>query len=59
MEKLLLNIRISNTGAIKDITVLKSIPEIDESVIDSLKKLRFKPAKRNGCPVEAQYKLPI
>ena len=57
--EVLLNIQISNTGAIKDITVLKSIPEIDESVIDSLKKLRFKPAKRNGCPVESQYKLPI
>lgn len=57
--EVLLNIQISNTGAVKDITVLKSIPEIDESVIDTLKKLRFKPAKRNGCPVEAQYKLPI
>jgi len=57
--EVLLNMLISNTGAVKDITVLKSIPEIDESVIDSLKKLRFKPARRNGCPVEAQYKLPI
>ncbi len=57
--EVLLNIQISNTGAEKDIIVLKSIPEIDESAIDSLKKLRFKPAKRNGCPVEAQYKLPI
>ncbi len=57
--EVLLNMQISNTGAVKDITVLKSIPEIDESIIDSLKKLRFKPARRNGCPVEAQYKLPI
>lgn len=57
--EVLLNILISNTGAVKDVTVLKSIPEIDESVIDSLKKLRFKPARRNGCPVEAQFKLPI
>lgn len=57
--ELLLNIRLTNTGAVKDITVLKSIPEIDESVIDTLKKLRFKPAKRNGRPVEAQFKLPL
>lgn len=57
--EVLLNIQISNTGAITDITVLKSIPEIDETIIDSLKKLRFKPAKRNGSPVESQFKLPI
>jgi len=57
--ELLLDIRISNTGAIEDIIVLKSIPEIDESKIDTLKKLRFKPAKRNGVPTKSHFKLPL
>lgn len=57
--ELLLDIHISNTGAIEDIIILKSIPEIDESKIDTLKRLRFKPAKRNGRPVKANFKLPI
>jgi TonB family protein len=57
--ELLLDIRVSNTGAIEDIVVLKSIPEIDESKIDTLKKLRFKPAKRNGKPTKSQFKLPV
>jgi TonB family protein len=57
--ELLLDIRISNTGAIEDIIVLKSIPEIDESKIDTLKKLRFKPAKRNGVPTKSHFKLPV
>jgi TonB family protein len=57
--ELLLDIQISNTGAVQNITVLKSIPEIDESSIDTLKKLRFKPARQNGSPIEAQIKLPL
>jgi protein TonB len=44
---------VDKGGAVKDPTIVRSDhPDLDRSVIDALKKWKYKPARKNGEPVE-------
>jgi periplasmic protein TonB len=44
---------VENAGAVKDPTIVRSDhPDLDPFVIEALKKWKYKPARKNGEPVE-------
>lgn len=51
--KVYLRILISKTGSVDQATVIKGNNELDDAAIEAVKKLRFKPGKYLGKPVEA------
>ena len=57
--KVYLRILISKTGCVDHATVIKGIPELDEAAIEAVKKLKFKPGKYQGKPVDTWINLPI
>ena len=42
---------IDETGTVKDVTVLRSVPLLDRSAIDAVKQWRYSPTRLNGVPV--------
>ena len=42
---------IDETGAVRDVTVLKSVPLLDRAAIDAVKQWRYSPTRLNGVPV--------
>ena len=56
----ILQIAISDTGAIDDIRLLKSkAPELDMSAITAVRKWIFKPATKDGKPIPVLFSLTI
>lgn len=42
---------IDETGAVRDVTVLRSAPLLDRAAIDAVKQWRYTPTRLNGVPV--------
>lgn len=57
--EVVLRILVSNTGAVTEIEVEKSIPQLDSAAIDAVQKLRFKPAKKYGMPTDVWVRVPL
>lgn len=57
--KVLLKILISKTGAVKEVEVIKSIPELDDAAIKAIKNVKFKPGKYQRKPVDVWVRIPI
>ena len=57
--KVLLKILVSKTGFVDQVVVIKSIPGLDKAALEAVKKLKFKPGKYQGKPVDTWIKLPI
>lgn len=54
-----LKVHISNTGAVTDVIIEKSIPQLDSAALSAISKLRFKPAKKYGLPVDVWVRFPV
>ncbi len=52
-------ITIDEKGVVEKAEILKSIPELDEVVLESAKKYTFEPAENDGKPVKISMILPI
>lgn len=57
--KVVMKILISKTGEVKVVEVMKSIPELDAAAMDAVKKIKFRPGKYKGKPVEVWMRIPI
>lgn len=57
--KVIVKALISKTGSVIETEIVKSIPGLDEAAIEAVKKVRFKPAKFEGKPVEVWVRIPI
>jgi len=57
--KVVVKILISKTGAVETTEIAKSIPELDAAAIDAIKKVKFKPGKYKGKPVDVWVRIPI
>ncbi len=57
--KVFLKLVISKTGTVKSVEVLRGIPELNQAAIDAVKKLKLKPAKYKGKPVNAVVRIPV
>jgi protein TonB len=42
---------IDETGAVRDVTVLRSVPLLDRAAIDAVRQWRYSPTRLNGVPV--------
>ena len=42
---------IDETGTVKDVTVLRSVPLLDRAAIDAVRQWRYSPTRLNGVPV--------
>ena len=42
---------IDETGTVRDVTVLRSVPLLDRAAIDAVRQWRYSPTKLNGVPV--------
>jgi protein TonB len=42
---------IDETGTVRDVTVLRSVPLLDRAAIDAVRQWRYSPTKLNGIPV--------
>jgi len=42
---------IDETGAVRDVTVLRSVPLLDRAAVDAVKQWRYTPTRLNGVPV--------
>ncbi len=47
----ILEATIDETGVVRDVKVLRSIPMLDQAAIDAVKRWRYTPTKLNGVPV--------
>lgn len=57
--EVVLRILVSNTGAVTDVEIEKSIPQLDSAAIQAVEKLRFKPAKKYGMPTDVWVRVPL
>ena len=57
--KVYVKIFISKTGAVEEAEVIKSIPGLDMAAIEAIKKVKFKPGKYHGKPVDVWVRIPI
>jgi TonB family protein len=57
--KIIIKVLISKTGLVLESEMVKSIPGLDEAAIEAIKKVRFKPGKFEGKPVEVWIRIPI
>jgi TonB family protein len=46
-----LEARVDVDGRVRNVRVVRSIPELDNSAIESVKKFEFRPATKDGQPV--------
>lgn len=47
----LLEAVIDETGAVRDVTVVRSVPLLDRAAIDAVRQWRYSPTRLNGVPV--------
>jgi len=52
-------IHIGKNGKVDDTKIIKSIPELDDAAISTVKKVKFKPAEYKGKPVAVWVRFPI
>jgi TonB family protein len=59
--RVVLRLIVTKEGNVRDPKVVESIPSgaFDESALEAVKKYRFKPATKDGDPVDCTVKLPI
>lgn len=57
--EVVLRILVSNTGEVAVVEVEKSIPQLDSAAVSAAEKLRFKPAKKYGRPVDVWVRVPL
>ena len=50
---------INKEGTVESVTVLRSIPLLDNAAIEAVKRWKFKPAKINGNPVKCYFTLTV
>lgn len=55
----MVQVLLGKDGLVKDVRVVRSIPELDALAIEAVKKWRFKPALAKGKPVEVWVGVPI
>lgn len=46
---------VTAEGEVRDCRVLQGLPYMDEAVVEALQRRRYRPATRNGVPVEVSY----
>ena len=46
-------------GEVKDVKVVRSIPELDEAAMAAVRRWRFKPGTKNGVPVATWVAIPV
>ena len=51
--------RIDTGGRVKDVKVLRSIPELDQAAIDALKQWIYEPLLKGGKPAEAVFSVTV
>jgi len=51
--------RIDTNGKVKDIKVLRSIPQLDQAAVDALKQWVYEPLLKDGKPVEAVFTVTV
>ena len=54
-----LRIVVSDTGAVKDVTIISGNPILGQASVDSVRQWRYKPYVVNGVPVEMETELSI
>jgi len=57
--RVLLKVLVGKTGSVKEVEVVKSIPELDEAAIKAVKNVKFKPGKYKNKPVSVWVRIPI
>ena len=50
---------VDETGSVRNATVKKSIPGLDDAALDCVKQWRFSPARKAGTPVAAVAQAPV
>jgi protein TonB len=50
---------VGKDGFVKDTRVVKSIPELDDAAVASVRQWRFNPAYANGAPVAVWVAVPV
>ena len=53
------SVLISKTGLVEEAEIVDGIPELDESAIKAIKKVKFKPGKHKGKPVNVWIDVPV
>jgi TonB family protein len=55
-----LEVAISETGAVENVAVIKSLaPGLDMAAVNAVRQWKFKPATRDGKPVPVLFNLTI
>jgi protein TonB len=54
-----ISVLISKTGAVEEAEVVDGIPELDDAAIKAIKKVKFKPGKHKGKPVNVWMDVPV
>ena len=54
-----ISVLISKTGLVEEAEIVDGIPELDESAIKAIKKVKFKPGKHKGKPVNVWMDVPV
>jgi TonB family protein len=57
--KVVIKVLISKSGEVTETEIVSSIPELDAYAIAAVKKLKFKPGKYKGKPVDVWVRIPI
>jgi len=57
--QVVLLIHIGKDGKVNDTKIVKSIPELDDAAISTVKKIKFKPAEYKGKPVAVWVRFPV
>ena len=50
---------VGRDGLVKDVKVVKSIPELDDAAVTAVRQWRFKPAMSKGAPVAVWVAVPV
>lgn len=53
------SVLISKTGLVEEAEVVDGIPELDEAAVKAIKKVKFKPGKHKGKPVNVWMDIPV
>ena len=53
------DLRIGTDGRVKEVRVLQSMPDHTARAVSAIQRWRFKPATRNGEPVEANFQVEL
>jgi TonB family protein len=57
--KVIIKALVSKTGSVIETEVEESIPGLNEAAIDAIRKMKFKPGKFEGKPVEVWIRIPV